>query len=55
MGVFALAGGLIGADVALFPWDNPISMPVPVAIGTVVGFLSGAIITWTIRQMEGLV
>jgi len=55
IGVFGLAGGLIGADVALYPWDNPVSLPMSITIGTVVGLLSGAFITWTIRQMEGLV
>ena len=54
IGVFTLAGALVGADIALFPWDDPISLPIPVTIGLIVGFLSGAFIVWTIRQVEQL-
>jgi len=54
IGIFTLAGGLIGADIALFPWDQPISLPIPVTLGTIVGFFTGVFIVWAIRQVEDL-
>ena len=52
IGVFSLAGALIGADVALFPWDDPIRFPVPVTVGLILGFLTGLFIVWVVRQVE---
>jgi hypothetical protein len=54
MGIFALAGGLIGADIALWPWDEPVSLPIPVTIGSVIGFLAGVFTVWVVRQVEEL-
>jgi hypothetical protein len=52
IGIFALAGGLIGADIALFPWDEPMSLPIPVTIGLLVGFFTGVFIAWGVRRVE---
>jgi hypothetical protein len=52
MSIFALAGGFIGADIALWPWDEPLSMPIPVTLGSILGFLAGAFIVWMVRQSE---
>jgi len=52
IGVFTLAGGLFGADIALFPWDVPVALPLPVTLGSIVGFLAGVLIVWIVRQVE---
>jgi hypothetical protein len=54
IGVYGLAGGLIGADVALWPWDVPMSLPIAVSIGAIVGFLAGVFIVWAIRHAEDI-
>lgn len=54
IGVFTLAGGLIGGDVALWPWSQPMSFEIPVAVGLLSGFLAGAFIAWAIREVEVL-
>jgi hypothetical protein len=54
IGVYGLAGGLIGADVALWPWDTPLSLPVPVTIGIITGLLVGVIIVWAVRHAEDI-
>jgi hypothetical protein len=52
IGIFALAGGLIGLDVGLWPWDEPISVPIPIIVGSIAGFLTGILIVWAVRQVE---
>jgi hypothetical protein len=52
--IWALAGALIGADVALWPWDQPVSVPLPTGLGLVAGFLAGVFIVWAVRQVEEL-
>ena len=52
MGIFALAGALIGADIALWPSDTPMSLPIPIAIGSVVGFVVGVFVVWVVRRIE---
>ena len=52
MSVFALAGAMIGVDFALWPWNESISMPIPVTIGLILGFLTGVFIVWAVRQVE---
>lgn len=52
IGIYALAGGVIGADIALWPRDNPISLPVPTMVGLVSGLVAGVLIVWFVRQME---
>jgi len=54
IGIFALAGGLIGADIALYPWDQPISLFISVTIGVIFGFFTGVFIVWAVRQVEEL-
>lgn len=54
IGIFALAGGLIGVDVALYPWDEPISFPLPTLLGLILGFITGLVIVWRVRQAEQL-
>jgi hypothetical protein len=54
IGIFALAGGLIGADIALWPWDEPISLPIPVTVGAIAGLVAGVLIVWVVRQVEDL-
>jgi hypothetical protein len=54
IGIFALAGGLIGADIALYPWDQPISLLIPVTLGVILGFFTGVFIVWAVRQVEEL-
>ena len=50
--IYTLAGGLIGVDIALWPWDQPVSFQVPTAIGAVAGLLAGIIIVWVVRRAE---
>ena len=50
--VFTLAGGLIGGDIALWPWDEHVSFVIPVASGLLTGGLAGTFIAWFVRQME---
>jgi len=52
--VFTLAGGLVGGDIALWPWDTKISMIIPVGAGLLTGTLSGVFIAWFLRQLEEL-
>jgi hypothetical protein len=52
--VFTLAGGLIGVDIALWPWDTPISTTIPVIAGLLTGVLAGIFIAWFVRQLEEL-
>ena len=52
--LFTLAGGLIGADIALWPWDEMISMKIPVITGLLTGLLVGSFIAWIVRQLEEL-
>jgi hypothetical protein len=54
IGIYALAGALIGADIALWPWDSPVSLPVPTGIGLIAGFFAGLFIVWVVRQVEEL-
>jgi hypothetical protein len=54
IGIFALAGGLIGADIALYPWDQPISLLISVTLGVIIGFFTGVFIVWAVRQVEEL-
>jgi NhaP-type Na+/H+ or K+/H+ antiporter len=54
IGIFSLAGALVGADIALWPWEDPISLPIPTVVGLIVGFLSGVLIVWAIRRVEEL-
>jgi hypothetical protein len=52
MAVFSLAGGLIGADIALWPWDVPVSLPVPTMAGVIAGLITGVLIVWVVRRSE---
>ena len=52
--VFTLAGTLIGGDIALWPWDEPISHTIPVIAGFLTGGLAGVIIAWFVRQTQEL-
>ena len=52
--VFSLAGGLIGGDIALWPWDEPISHTIPVVAGVLTGFLVGVFLAWFVGQMQEL-
>lgn len=52
--VFTLAGGLIGADIAFWPWDSQILVLLPIGAGLVTGALSGVFIAWFLRQLENL-
>jgi hypothetical protein len=52
--VFALAGGLIGGDIALWPGDGHLSMTISVVTGLLTGGVAGWIIAWFVRQMQGL-
>ena len=54
IGIFVLLGAMIGVDVALWPWDEPMSMLWPAAIGSILGFFAGVGIVWTVRQVESL-
>jgi hypothetical protein len=54
IGIFALAGAIIGADIALWPWDEPISLPIPTTLGLIAGLLAGLLIVWAVRQVEEL-
>jgi hypothetical protein len=54
IGIFALAGGMIGADIALWPWDEPVSLPIPITVGLIAGFIAGVFIVWVVRQVEEL-
>ena len=49
--IFTLAGGLIGGDIALWPWDEHVSFAIPVAGGLLTGGLAGAFIAWFVGQM----
>lgn len=52
--VFTLAGGLIGGDLAMWPWDGHVSIVTSVATGLLTGGLAGAFIAWFLGQMEGM-
>ena len=52
--VFTVAGGLIGGDIALGPFDGQVSIVLAVATGLVAGGLGGAFIAWFVRQIEEL-
>jgi hypothetical protein len=52
--VFAIAGGLIGGDIALWLWDEPVSMMIAIGTGLVTGGVAGRIIAWFVRQMGDL-
>ena len=52
--VFALAGGLVGADIALWPWDGQISILYSVITGLLTGGFAGGFIAWFIGQMDEL-
>ena len=52
--VFTLAGALVGGDIALWPWDEPIPFNIPVATGLLTGLLIGVFIAWVLRQVEEL-
>lgn len=54
MGIFAVAGGLIGLDFALWPVGEASDLVVPVTVGVVAGFIAGALIVWWVRETEGL-
>ena len=54
VGVFVLAGGLIGGDLALWPWDERISFKLPIVVGSINGLLIGAFIAWVVGQLEDL-
>jgi hypothetical protein len=54
IGIFVLLGAMIGADVSLWPWDEPLSFLWPLAIGTSIGFVVGIAIVWRVRHAEGL-
>jgi hypothetical protein len=49
---FTVAGGLIGGDIALWPWDRQLSFVIPVVSGLLTGGLAGAFIAWFVRQMD---
>ena len=52
IGIFVLAGALIGVDIAMWPWKEPISLPVPTTLGSIIGFIAGVFIVWAVRQAE---
>jgi len=52
--VFTLAGAIIGGDIALWPWDEPIPFRIPVATGLLTGLLAGVFIAWVVRQVDEL-
>jgi hypothetical protein len=54
VGIWALAGALIGVDIALWPWDPPVSIPLPTVAGLIGGFFAGVFIVWAVRQVEEL-
>jgi hypothetical protein len=49
---FAVAGGLIGGDIALWQWDGHASFTIPVVSGLLTGGLAGGFIAWFVGQME---
>jgi hypothetical protein len=52
--VFTLAGGLIGGDIALWPWDTTISTAIPIVSGLLTGMFAGVFTAWFLRQLEEL-
>ena len=54
VGLFSLAGGLIGAAVALWPVGDSSGLAIPVTIGTIAGFIAGVLIVWWVREVEGV-
>ena len=54
VGIYTLAGGLIGADIALWPWDDPISLSNLTTLGATGGFIAGVLIVWVVREVEAL-
>jgi hypothetical protein len=54
IGIFSLAGGLIGADIALWPAGEATGLAVPVIIGVVAGFIAGVLIVWWVRETDGV-
>ena len=55
IGIFALAGALVGVDIALYPWEDPVSIPLPTVLGLIIGFITGVYIVWRVRQSEDTV
>jgi hypothetical protein len=55
MGIFSLAGGCIGADIALWPWNDVVSLTLPVTLGMIAGFITGVLVVWVVRELEGVV
>ena len=54
IGLFTLAGGIIGFDIGIWPWDDPMGLTLPVVIGVIAGFLVGVFIVWAVRQFESV-
>jgi hypothetical protein len=52
--IFTLLGAVIGTDIALWPWDESVSLPLFLFLGIAVGLIAGVGIVWRIRQAEDL-
>jgi high-affinity Fe2+/Pb2+ permease len=53
MGIYSLGGGLIGADIAMWPSAENASLVIPVTLGVIAGFVIGVLIVWYVRESEG--
>ena len=54
LGIFSLAGGVIGADIAMWPSADGTSLIMPVIMGVIAGFVAGVLIVWYVRELEGV-
>lgn len=54
MGIFSIAGGIIGADIAMWPVPDGTSLAMPITLGLIGGFIAGVLIVWYVRELEGV-
>jgi hypothetical protein len=54
MGIYALAGALIGLAIAIWPVGDTSAVATPLIIGALAGFVVGILIVWFVRESEGV-
>jgi len=52
MCLFTVSGGLIGADIAMWPAGDTTFLTLPVVLGLFCGFVSGVLVVWYIHDAE---
>jgi len=54
LGIYTLAGALVGLAMAMWPGGDTSALTAPLAIGTLAGFVVGILIVWFVRESEGV-